>query len=119
MEKPNVIKLDIRDSLALMNIQGDITSSSEPYLEEAYRNIAQDSDIKDLVIVIEKSAYINSGGISALIQMLAEIRKTGQRIGIAGVSAHFSKILKMVGIHKLAGIYGSLDEALASMGPSA
>jgi anti-anti-sigma factor len=115
MEKPNVIKLDIRGSLALINIEGDITSYSEPYLEAAYRQVVQNNAITDLVMVVEKGAYINSGGISALIQILAEMRKTEQRVGLAGVSDHFAKILKMVGVHKLASIYGSLDEALASM----
>lgn len=115
MENPNIIRFDIRDSLALMNIEGDITSYSEPYLDEAYQQIASKTAIKDLIVVVQKDAYINSGGISALLQMLAEMRKNGQRVGIAGVSDHFAKILKMVGVNKLAPIYGSLDEALASM----
>jgi len=113
---PNEISLDIRDSISLMKIVGDLTYSSEPCLKDAYQQIEKHSGITDLILVFDKEAYINSGGIAALIQMLAEIRKTDMRVGITGVSDHFAKIFKMVGIAKLARIFGSLDEALASMG---
>ena len=116
MEKPTEIRIENQDGLSLLRIMGDLTSYSEPYLNDAYRQIDQDPGIKSLIFVFEIDAYINSGGIAALIQILVEIRKSNRQVGIAGTSDHFIKIFKMVGISKLARIFGSLDEALATMG---
>jgi anti-anti-sigma factor len=116
MEKPNTIMIDRHDHVSLLKILGDLTSSSEPYLEDACRQIDERTDINDLIIVFESDAYINSGGIAALMQMLAEFRNRNRSVGIIGVSYHNAKIFKMVGINQLATIFGSLDEALASMG---
>jgi anti-anti-sigma factor len=115
MEKPTEIKIENQDGLSLLRVIGDLTSYSEPYLNDAYHQIDQDPGIKSLIFVFENDAYINSGGIAALIQILVEIRKSNRQVGIAGTSDHFIKIFKMVGISKLARIFGSLDEALATM----
>jgi hypothetical protein len=37
----NEIKLDQRGSVALMDIQGDITAFSEPFLSDAYKDAAK------------------------------------------------------------------------------
>lgn len=116
MEKPTEIRIENRDGISLLNIDGDLTSYSEPYLNDAYRQIEEEASGSDLIFVFNKEAYINSGGIAALIQILARIRKTNRKVGIAGISDHFVKIFNMVGISKLAQIFGSLDEALTTMG---
>jgi anti-anti-sigma factor len=116
MEKPNTIMIDKHDHVTLLKILGDLTSYSESYLEDACRQVDERTDINNLVIVFESDAYINSGGIAVLMQMLAEFRKRNRSLGIIGLSYHNAKIFKMVGINQLATIFGSLDEALASMG---
>ena len=65
--------------------------------------------------MIEKEAYINSGGIAVLIQILAQTRRNGQRVGITGISEHFKKIFKMVGITKFAEIFDSPDAATQAL----
>ena len=47
-----------------------------------------------------EDAYINSGGIALLIQILAQTKRNNQQIGITGISDHFEKIFHMVGITK-------------------
>lgn len=116
MEKPNTIMIDKHDHVTLLKILGDLTSYSESYLEDACRQVDERTDINHLVIVFESDAYINSGGIAVLMQMLAEFRKRNRSLGIIGLSYHNAKIFKMVGINRLATIFGSLNEALASMG---
>ena len=64
---------------------------------------------------VSDDAYINSGGIAVLIQLLALTKQNNQLIGIFGVSDHFKKILRMVGITKFAEIHDSLESALAKM----
>jgi anti-anti-sigma factor len=111
MEQKNEISLESRDAVTIMDIHGDITILSEKSLNEAYRN-ATEQGAMSIVLQFEGNAYINSGGIALLIQLLAQTKSNRQRIAIAGLSPHFQKIFQMVGITKFARIYPSLEEAI-------
>ena len=110
----NEINLEKHGAVTLFNIRGDLTSFSEPVLSEAYQN-ANTQGANKILLKIEKEAYINSGGIAALIQILAQSKRNNQRIGITGVSDHFKKIFAMVGITKFADIHESVENALKEM----
>lgn len=115
MEQKNEIQLERQNDIALMHIQGDITSHSEPYINEAYKELNDQEPTQKILIQFEEDAYINSGGIAVLIQILAQTQKNNQQIGITGLSEHFKKIFRMVGITKFANIYDNLGEALQSL----
>ena len=114
MQEVNEIKLETKDAITIMDIQGDVTAFSEPFLNDAYQNASSQGAVK-ILLKFDSNAYINSGGIAVLIQVLAQTRKNDQVIGITGISEHFKKIFHMVGITKFAQIYDSLDDALAQM----
>jgi anti-anti-sigma factor len=110
----NEINLEQRGAITLFDIRGDLTSFSEPFLSEAYRNASTQGADK-ILLKIDKEAYINSGGIAALIQILAQSKRNNQNIGITGVSDHFKKIFSMVGITRFADIHESVENALEVM----
>ena len=114
MQQHNEIQLERHDAVTLMDIQGDITAFSEPFLNEAYQK-AIDQGANKILLKINKDAYINSGGIALLIQILAQTKRNKQKIGITGISDHFEKIFHMVGITKFADIYASVEDALKLM----
>ncbi len=115
MEQKNEITLERHNDIAVLQIQGDITAQSEPFINEAYRELNEQGNASKILIQFEQEAYINSGGIAVLIQILAQTQKNDQLIGITGLSEHFKKIFGMVGITKFANIYNSIDEAVKSM----
>jgi anti-anti-sigma factor len=104
------IKLQQQGDITIMNIRGDITSYSESIFKEAYQQVL-DQDPRKIILKIEKFAYINSGGIALIIQTLYKIKENKQLAAIAGVSPHFEKIFKMVGITKFAKIYDTVEKA--------
>jgi anti-anti-sigma factor len=108
------IKLENRGDVMLFDLQGDLTIFSEPFINEAY-NDANDQGATKILLKFYEDAYINSGGIAVLIQLLADTNKNNQQVAIAGLSKHFQKIFKMVGITKFANIYNSVDEALEAL----
>jgi len=110
----NEIKLEQHGSVTLLDIQGDITAFSEPFLNEAYKN-ADNQGASTILLKTERDIYINSGGIAVLIQILAQTKQKNQLIGITGISDHFKKIFNMVGITKFAKIYDTVEEALEMM----
>jgi anti-anti-sigma factor len=114
MQEVNEIKLETQNAVTIMDIQGDVTAFSEPFLNEAYRN-ASDQGAQKILLKFDTNAYINSGGIAVLIQVLAQTQKNNQVIGIAGISDHFQKIFHMVGITKFAKIFNSVEDALQQM----
>ena len=110
----NAINLEQHGAVTLFDIQGDLTSFSEPVLSEAYQN-ANEQGAANILLKIEKEAYINSGGIAVLIQILAQSKRNNQNIAITGVSDHFRKIFSMVGITKFADIHETVENALDVM----
>ena len=110
----NEIDFELHGAVTLLVIHGDITSFSEPFLTEAYRN-ANEQGASNILLKIDTDAYINSGGIAVLIQLLSQTRQNNQTIGIAGVSNHYKKILSMVGITKFASIHNTVEGAISAM----
>ena len=110
----NKISFEHHGAVTLIDIQGDITSFSEPFLSEAYQN-ANDQGADKILLKIGTDAYINSGGIAVLIQILSQTKLNNQKIGIAGVSNHYKKILGLVGITKFAKIHDTVESAIQVM----
>jgi anti-anti-sigma factor len=114
-QNTNEITLKTHGDVTVLDIIGDITAFSESSLSDAYGS-STEAGAKRLLLKIDNEAYINSGGIAVLIQVLALTKRNGQTIGITGVSEHFKKIFNMVGITKFANIFDSVDHALEQMG---
>ncbi len=114
MEQANEILLEQLGDITLIDIRGDVTILSESFLNDAYAD-ANNRGAGKILLKFEENAYINSGGISVLIQLLAQTQKNNQQIGITGLSDHFKKIFNMVGITKFAKIYNTREEALERM----
>jgi anti-anti-sigma factor len=113
-QQTNEIHLENKGTVTVLDIKGDITAFSESSLGEAYKKASSDG-AKKLLLKIEKEAYINSGGIAVLIQVLAQTRRNDQRVAIAGISEHFKKIFNMVGITKFAEVFDSLEMAIQAL----
>jgi anti-anti-sigma factor len=97
-----------------VRIKGDITAFSEPYLNDAYKN-SNTQGATNLILKFEDTAYINSGGIAVLIQVLVQTKRNNQNVCIAGLSEHFKKVFHMVGITRFAAIHPSVDDALKAI----
>ena len=117
MQKPNQITLEKKNDITLFNIEGDVTAQSESFFNEAYQQ-ANSRDARKIVFRFKEDAYINSGGIAVLIQILAQTYRNKQHTSITGLSEHFKKIFNMVGITKFAAIYPTLDDALKALSES-
>ena len=113
-QRPNEVKIESHGEIIVLDIRGDVTAFSEPALNSAY-NTTKESRPKKILFKFEEAAYINSGGIAVLIQVLAQTRRANQKIGITGLSDHFKKVFTMVGITKFATIYPTQQDALSAM----
>ena len=115
MKQETEINLKNQGDITIFDIQGDVTAFSEPFFNEAYKN-ANDQGTSKILLKFYENAYINSGGIAILIQLLAQTKQNNQQICISGLSNHFKKIFNMVGITKFAKIYNTVEDALTDLG---
>lgn len=114
MNQETYITLEKQGDITVFDIQKDVTSFSESVFSNAYQE-ACDQGTKKILLKFYDDAYINSGGIAILIQLLAKSKKNNHLICIAGLSEHFKKIFTMVGISKFAKIYNTLEDAFADL----
>ncbi|OQY15512.1 MAG: hypothetical protein B6I32_07045 [Desulfobacterium sp. 4572_20] len=118
MEVQNEIKIEKRGDVTLFDVSGNVNRFSEPFFKDAYDQVDSQGTRKILLMFHEK-IYINSEALKVLIQLLAETNKNQQQVGIVGLSEHFKKIFRMVGITKFAKIFDSVKEAMESLAGSA
>lgn len=117
MEVQNEIKIERRGDVTLFDVSGDVNRFSEPFFKDAYAQV-DSQETKKILLMFHEKAYINSEGLKVLIQLLAETNKNQQQVGIVGLSEHFKKIFRMVGITKFAKIFDSVTEAMESLAGS-
>lgn len=97
----------------VIEIKGNITSSSEPFLINEYEKAVKAAG--GIVLHFDENSSINGAGISVLIQLLTESEEQEIPVAIAGLSENFRKVFDMVGITKFAAIYDTEEEALAAL----
>ncbi|NJB66374.1 anti-anti-sigma factor [Desulfobaculum xiamenense] len=98
----------------VIDVKGNITSRSEPFLIAEYEKAAASGG--SIVMRFDDNSSINGAGIAVLIQLFSESEKQGQAVAIAGLSENFRKVFDMVGITRFAAIYDTEEEALTALG---
>jgi anti-anti-sigma factor len=110
------IQVSVRweDGAAVIDLVGDVTTFAEEAINQAYQSASSDGAI-NIIFNFRENDYINSAGIAILIGVVTEARKRDQKLLMTGLSAHFQKIFRMVGLTQYADLYPSVDDALASI----
>jgi anti-anti-sigma factor len=98
----------------IIDLAGDVTTFAEEAINKAYHDASSDG-AHNIIFNFREDDYINSAGIAILIGIVTEARKRDQRLLMTGLSIHFQKIFRMVGLSQYADLYPSLKEALASI----
>jgi anti-anti-sigma factor len=111
--KESAISLRAVNDVIIMDIEGNVTSASEPFLSKAYERASAQGATK-IIMRFDESSSVNGAGMAILIQLLSESKKKDQVVAITGLSENFRKIFDIVGITKLAKIFEQEEDALKS-----
>jgi anti-anti-sigma factor len=107
------VSLEERPGGVVINVRGNVSAHTIPHLNEAFGKAAKLK--KEMILIdFEENASINGAGISGLTGLLESCRKQGFHIVLAGLSDNFRAVFETVGITRLADIFDSREEALAS-----
>jgi anti-anti-sigma factor len=98
----------------IIDLAGDVTTFAEDAINKAYQDASSDG-AHNIIFNFRRDDYINSAGIAILIGIVTEARKRDQRLLMTGLSTHFQKIFRMVGLTQYADLYPTVAEALASV----
>ena len=98
----------------VIDLVGDVTTFAEDAINQAYQTASADGAM-NIIFNFRENDYINSAGIAILIGIVTEARKQDQKLLMTGLSVHFQKIFRMVGLTQYADLYPSVEEALASL----
>ena len=107
------LQADIRQhqQAAIIDLRGDVTSFADAKLHASF-NDASASGKKHIILNFAAVDYINSAGIATIIAILAEARQRAQQLLIVGLSDHYRKIFRMVGVARYADLYDDERQAL-------
>jgi anti-anti-sigma factor len=98
----------------IIDLIGDVTTFAEESINQAYQSASADG-ATNIIFNFRENDYINSAGIAILIGVVTEARKRDQKLLMTGLSAHFQKIFRMVGLTQYADLHPSIEDALATL----
>jgi anti-sigma B factor antagonist len=106
--------MDVRhvgDSVAVVDIKGDITAACEAVLMSAYE--AAGATTSRLVLNFDGLEYMNSGGIGMLVTLLVRANRQRQQLAAFGLTAHYREIFELTRLDEAIAIYETEEAALA------
>ena len=107
-----------RDGVAIIDLVGDVTTFAEEKINHAYRTVTGEG-ARHVLLNFRQNDYINSAGIAILIGIVGEVNRNNQKLAVSGLSAHFQKIFRMVGLAQYADICQTEDEAVERLNGAA
>tara|TARA_B100001939_G_scaffold348203_1_gene373928 strand:- start:15473 stop:15943 length:471 start_codon:yes stop_codon:yes gene_type:complete len=96
----------------VLHIKGEFTQDMEKDLEEHYLAIPAGKRGK-VVLDFSETQYINSSGIAILIALITRATDEASSLEFAGLSAHFKKVMEIVGLDDFVTMHETLDEAVS------
>ncbi|MEF2230763.1 MAG: response regulator [Pseudodesulfovibrio sp.] len=107
------VSLEERPGATVIGVRGNVSAHSIPHLAEALAK-ATASGKGMILLDFNENASINGAGLTGLKELIETHRSEGTRVVLAGLSASFRAVFESMGITRLAEIFDSRDEALAS-----
>ena len=94
----------IDDGVAVLDIQGEITSASEDALGEAYAEAAE-GGTRAVALNFTGLEYMNSGGIGLLVTLLVRANRAKQKLLAYGLTEHYRVLIKRARLVACPGCY--------------
>ena len=108
---PSMVVRRVDDSIAVLDIEGEITAFSEEALMEAYTAGASEDGTRAVILNFTGLEYMNSGGIGLLVTLLVRANRAKQKLLAFGLTEHYRQIFELTRLDEAIGIFD--DEAAA------
>lgn len=111
------LSLDVRpvaDTVAVIDICGEVTAASEQPLSSAYEQATQQHGAQALVLNFTGLEYMNSSGIGMLVTLLVRANRHHQRLAAFGLSEHYRQIFELTRLDEAIAIFDDESAALSA-----
>lgn len=96
----------------VVEIGGELDAYSAGVLREELARIAAPRPLR-IAVVMAAVTFIDSAGIGVLVGAVKRARATGGGVALVGCSGRVESILRRMGLHRVFGLCGGLEEAFA------
>jgi anti-sigma B factor antagonist len=103
----------VKPTIAVVEIHGEITAAAENALMDAYTE-ASSAGAMAVILDFSHLQYMNSSGIGLLVTLLIRINRQKQRLMACGLSEHYQQIFELTRLNEAIGIYADEAEATAA-----
>lgn len=109
------LKVNVRkqDSIAIIDLKGDVTSFADETINALVKTTVEEG-FQKIVFNFADVSYINSSGIAILIGVVTGLTSKGISSRVYGLTPHFKKIFRMIGLAQYVKMLNSEEEALAA-----
>ena len=106
------VRVSDEESYTLLAAIGDLDRTVAPTLRQAFASVSPASAV---VVDLRNITFIDSAGLGALIGGIRLIREKGGDVVLFGAQPMVASLLGTTGIDRIAGAYGTRDDAVAAL----
>ena len=111
---PLSTEVEATGSLTLVTLAGRIDRAADAALAAAYTSAAE-AGARTIRLHFSAADYINSPGIALIVRLLAEARRDGRAIVVAGLTEHYREIFRITRLSD----YMTIEEEAPTAKPAA
>ena len=100
-------------AVSVIDIQGDLSSSAEHILMDAYTQASSPST-RAIILNFSNLGYMNSSGIGLLVTLLIRVNRQKQHLLCYGLSEHYRHIFRLTRLDDAIRIYNTEGDAVAA-----
>ena len=105
----------VADSVAVIDIAGDLNGNGEDALMAAY-TAASNGRSSAIILNFSDLDYMNSSGIGLLVTMLIRVQRQKQQLLAYGLSDHYQQIFELTRLNEAIATYDSEETAISALG---
>lgn len=109
MRRECKIKVTEDNDIITIEIQGDMSADAGKEMDTAQQEVLGQNSRK-ILVKFDDRTRINGAGIAILINLVIDSRHKGCKMYITGMSDHFRKIFRLVGLTRYADIVESVAD---------
>jgi anti-anti-sigma factor len=102
-----------QENIAIIDMKGEVTSFADATINSLV-NTTVSEGFQKIIFNFTDVTYINSSGIAILIGIVTSPANKGVSFRVYGLTSHFKKIFRMIGLTQYVQVLGTEEEAVAA-----
>jgi anti-sigma B factor antagonist len=101
VENPFQVVVSRARGTVVVTIRGELDTYTAPKLQDQLRDLIEDQGNLAMVLDLSKMTFVDSSGLSVLVDALKRMRQHGGTLTLASPTRATSKVLEISGLNKV------------------